>query len=193
MDLNLTFFTWNCQGCASPKFIRAFREYKRDFNPDIMCLLELRVSGKKANDIINKLGLFYSHRVEAVGFSRGIWVGWKESIRINIIHNHPQFMLLKVHGILDNNHLYVSFVYGSPDRNKRKSLWTTLKNAIPLDSSPCLFMGDFNVILSADEKKSSFGTGKRCKYFGDFVDSCQLHDLGFTGPSYIWHRAGTFE
>lgn len=75
MDLDLFIFTWNYQGCVSSKFLHAFLEYKRDYNPDIICLLEPRVSGKKANNIIDKLGFFHSHRVEAVGFLEGIWVG----------------------------------------------------------------------------------------------------------------------
>ncbi|MBA0713743.1 hypothetical protein Golax_012759 [Gossypium laxum] len=51
-------------------FLRAFQEYNAEHMPDVVCLVELRVSGKKANLIIEKLGFNYSHRVEAVGFSK---------------------------------------------------------------------------------------------------------------------------
>lgn len=54
-------------------------------------------------------------------------------------------------------------------------------------------MGDFNAILSANDKKSSSVKGNHCKLFGDFVDTCHLQNLGFTGPSFTWHRASTFE
>ncbi|KAK5832532.1 hypothetical protein PVK06_016334 [Gossypium arboreum] len=37
--------TPNSGGCASSKFLRAFREYNLEHKPDIVCLLELRVSG----------------------------------------------------------------------------------------------------------------------------------------------------
>ncbi|MBA0858473.1 hypothetical protein Goshw_026688 [Gossypium schwendimanii] len=53
-------------------FLRAFQEYNAEHMPDVVCLVEPRVSGKKANLIIEKLGFNYSHWVEAVGFSRGI-------------------------------------------------------------------------------------------------------------------------
>ncbi|KAA3487184.1 reverse transcriptase [Gossypium australe] len=76
-------------GCTSSKFLRAFREYNFEHKPDIVCLLEQRVSGKKGNAIIDKLGFDFSHRIESIGFSGGIWVGWKDNICINIIHNHP--------------------------------------------------------------------------------------------------------
>lgn len=42
-------------------------------------------------------------------------------------------------------------------------------------------------------KKGSSVKGKRCKLFGDFVDTCHLQDLGFTGPSFTSQRASTFE
>ncbi|MBA0758006.1 hypothetical protein Gotri_021043, partial [Gossypium trilobum] len=54
-------------------FIRAFWEYNAEHKPDIVCLIEPKVSGKKTNVIIEKLGFNYSHQVEAVGFSGGIW------------------------------------------------------------------------------------------------------------------------
>lgn len=54
------------------------------------------------------------------------------------------------------NSIFISFVYSSPDRNKRKMLWEALKKALPHDSSHCLIMGDFNAILLADDKKSYF-------------------------------------
>ncbi|KAH1066052.1 hypothetical protein J1N35_031039 [Gossypium stocksii] len=59
--------------CASSKFLRAFREYNLEHKPDIVCLLETRVSGKKANAIIDKLGFDFSHRIEAISFA-GSWV-----------------------------------------------------------------------------------------------------------------------
>ncbi|KAH1065076.1 hypothetical protein J1N35_030063 [Gossypium stocksii] len=59
-------------GCASSKFLRAFCEYNFENSPDIICLLEPRVSGKKANDIIDKLGFDFSHRIESIGISAAL-------------------------------------------------------------------------------------------------------------------------
>ncbi|KAK5770770.1 hypothetical protein PVK06_046923 [Gossypium arboreum] len=69
MDPTLKNFSWNCQGCASRKFIHTFREYNSEHSPDIICLVEPIVSGNKVNFIIEQLGFNSSHRVEAVGFS----------------------------------------------------------------------------------------------------------------------------
>lgn len=74
MDLNLTLFSWNCQGCASNKFIKAFREYNPEYKLDIACFLKPRVSGKNANSIISNLNFHHSHCIEATGFLGRIWV-----------------------------------------------------------------------------------------------------------------------
>ncbi|KAA3485757.1 reverse transcriptase [Gossypium australe] len=180
-------------GCASSKFIRAFREYNNEYKPDIVCLLEPRVSGQKAYSIIDKLGFERSHRIESNGFSGGIWVGWKDNISISIIYNHPQFMLLRVKGITTNDDLFIFVVYGSPNRTKRKLLWNDLLDVLPQKPSPWMVLGDFNAILSPEDKKSNHSTGKRCKLFGKFVESCNLQDLKFIGPSHTWQRGNTFE
>ncbi|KAK5810944.1 hypothetical protein PVK06_026261 [Gossypium arboreum] len=40
-------------------------------------------------------------------------------------------------------------------------------------------IGDFNTIPSPNEKTCGLSDGRRCPYFGDFVDLANLHDLGF--------------
>ncbi|KAA3465253.1 LINE-1 reverse transcriptase isogeny [Gossypium australe] len=187
MTLNLKIFSWNCQGCASRKFIRAFREYNAEYHPDIICLLEPRVSGKKESYIIEQLGFNLSHRVEAVGFSGGIWVGWKDSVRIQIIHNHPQFILFLINDHVSNNNFFLTFVYGNLDKSKRKTLWDVLKSVMPPKSIPWILMGDFNAILAPEDKQSPHTISKRCNLFGNFIDS----DLGFSCPNFTWQRGGT--
>ncbi|KAL1067721.1 hypothetical protein V6Z11_D12G149600, partial [Gossypium hirsutum] len=119
-------------------------------------------------------------------------VGWKEFIQIRIVRNHPQFILLRVNSFNPNNSFFISFVYGSPDRSKRKLLWDDLKSTNPNLSFPWLIMGDFNTILSSSDKKSHVSAGKRCDFFGNFVEFCELQDLGFNGPAFTWQRGDTF-
>ncbi|KAG8478710.1 hypothetical protein CXB51_028595 [Gossypium anomalum] len=62
----------NFWGCASVKFPQVFREYNMEYKHDIISLLEPRVNGTKADNIIAKLGFQCSHLVEAIGYSKGI-------------------------------------------------------------------------------------------------------------------------
>lgn len=58
------------------------KEYLREFNPDIIVLVETIISGPKAVNVIRRIGFSNSHRVEARGFSGGIWVLWKSSFDV---------------------------------------------------------------------------------------------------------------
>lgn len=64
--------------------------------------------------------------MEAVGFSGGIWVFWKDVVKIEVIETHRQFIVLKVS---DNGvepwFLYI--VYGSPNVGLRQRLWSNLR------------------------------------------------------------------
>lgn len=65
---------WNCQGVGNPKFHIFLKEYLRDFDPDVVVLVETRISGIKAEKVIRNIGWLKSHRVEARGFSGRIWI-----------------------------------------------------------------------------------------------------------------------
>ncbi|MBA0626805.1 hypothetical protein Godav_004406 [Gossypium davidsonii] len=58
--------------------------YNREHKPDLVGVLEIRVSGFKADSIIAKLSFQFLHRVEALGFSGDIWVGWRDSASVEI-------------------------------------------------------------------------------------------------------------
>ncbi|KAK5786661.1 hypothetical protein PVK06_041299 [Gossypium arboreum] len=102
-------------------------------------------------------------------------------------------MLLCIQGNNFYNSFFLFVVYGNPNKIKRRSLWSDILNVLPQDHLPWLILGDFNAILSDKDKKSDRSIGKRCNYFGNFVDSCNLQDLGFVGPSFTWQRGNTQE
>ncbi|KAH1055253.1 hypothetical protein J1N35_033318 [Gossypium stocksii] len=114
-------------GCASTKFAPIFRKYDLEYRPDIVNLLESRVNGSKANAIIAKMGFQYSHWVETVGFSGRLWVGWKESVRIEVVRNHLQFILVRFATVFNPKNIFIAFVYASLKRMKRKMLWYGLE------------------------------------------------------------------
>ncbi|KAG8472191.1 hypothetical protein CXB51_036355 [Gossypium anomalum] len=121
-------------------------------------------------------------------FSGGIWIGWKNSIDLEVVSNHSQFILVRICSKLHPHPVFVAFVYGSPDKQKRKILWNDLSHIVHREYVPWMAIGDFNAILSSEDKKNGHVKGRRCQSFGDFTDNALLHDLGFQGPPFTWHR-----
>ena len=72
------------------------KDLLKQHKPDILGLLEPKVSRSQADDVCQKLGFKEWIRVEAVGFSGGIWIFWNSSLVIDVVHTHPQFILLNV-------------------------------------------------------------------------------------------------
>ncbi|KAE8702377.1 hypothetical protein F3Y22_tig00110483pilonHSYRG00358 [Hibiscus syriacus] len=157
--MDFTLMTWNCQGFGGTKFPRILKEYTQEHKPHMVALLETRVSGLKADQVIVKSGLNKSFRVGAVGFSEGIWL----------------------------------IVYGSPDRKKHMNLWRDLSDSHDSDDDPWILAGDFNVIISNEEKREGARRGKGCKDFQRFLNDHQLKELGFKGPPFTLTRGGIFE
>ncbi|MBA0596662.1 hypothetical protein Gorai_013472, partial [Gossypium raimondii] len=97
--------------------LKSTRVDREEHKPDIIGLLETRISGSKADLIIDSLGFQHSHRVKQLVF---------DSTTQRLI--------------------FVVFVYGSHDSQKCKKLWRDLKGSIPNYDFPWMVIGDFNAI-----------------------------------------------
>lgn len=64
---------WNFQGTGHPRFHSFVKEYRRDFALDLFCLMETRLSGNRADDIISKLGYQNSFIIEPISKGRSVF------------------------------------------------------------------------------------------------------------------------
>ncbi|XP_019178132.1 PREDICTED: uncharacterized protein LOC109173349 [Ipomoea nil] len=182
---------WNCQGAASKSFRRALKQFIRVYNPSIVCLLEPKVSGDHANRICNSLGFRDWIRVEAYGFSGGIWVFWKDVIKVEIITTHPQFISMQVIDNLSEPWLF-TVVYGSPNQYLRRNLFADLSGQDMDVLLPWLIAGDFNSVTCQEEvnNQDNFSIS-RSSDFNDWIFREGLVDLGFAGSKFTWMRGSS--
>ncbi|KAE8672291.1 Leucine-rich repeat protein kinase family protein isoform 6 [Hibiscus syriacus] len=81
---------------ASISFRITFKSFTREHKLQVMALFEPRLSGRKADKVISKLGFPYSFRVEAHDFSGGLWFLWNEAVDIEITHISNQFIQSRI-------------------------------------------------------------------------------------------------
>ena len=81
----MNIFVWNCNGASSKPFSRTLKDLMARHKPDILALVETRCSRDHANFVCNKAGFDHWTRVEALGFSKGIWLLWKDSVNVRIL------------------------------------------------------------------------------------------------------------
>ncbi|KAK8714074.1 hypothetical protein V6N13_149275 [Hibiscus sabdariffa] len=99
----------------------------QDHRPTLLGLVEPRISGARANLVIAALGFPHSYRVEASGFSGGIWLCWSDSVHVEVLLHHFQFLHCKVTCNLTGSVYMLSLVYASPSASRRKVLWPHLR------------------------------------------------------------------
>lgn len=156
------------------------------YNPDIMVILEPKISGVVAESVCKSFVNFSCTRVEANSFKGGIWVFWQENrVTLTEICQHNQAFHFRISKGLFSG-LFTA-VYGSPQRGTRKELWQFLESIAPVLSEPWFLIGDFNEILSEEEKTGGAPFNpSSASLFLDTMNSCQLLDLGSSGPKFTW-------
>ncbi|KAH0773047.1 hypothetical protein KY290_010184 [Solanum tuberosum] len=76
---------------------------------------------------------------------------------------------------------------GIPSMHQRQDLWDDIKNFATVNSSPWIVIGDFNSIITPEEKKggNAHNISKSMPFINCILDSGLL-DMGFTGSPYTW-------
>nr|GMC77844.1 uncharacterized protein LOC109150389 [Ipomoea batatas] len=153
-------------GAGGRAFLRVLKNLIQVHKPDILSLVEPKVSGSHATSICKKLGYSDWVRVEAVGFSGG---SGAEST-------------------------FVAFCdcvwkpYTSPSRR----LWAELSIAIRGFTGPLMVAGDFNSVIDQTETTNySAFSSQRCSDFKEWIHREGLIDLGFSGPKFTWLRGNS--
>lgn len=62
---------WNCRGAGGQSFSSMVKDYCRMYHLDFVAILEPRISGSRADEVIRRMGLIEGARVEAQGFAGG--------------------------------------------------------------------------------------------------------------------------
>lgn len=77
----------------------------------------------------------------------------------------------------------VTLIYARPRFEEGKLLWGNLAKVASLHHLPWLMIGDYNELLSSDDKLGGNPLNpRRVQLFKECLDACGMVDLGFHGP-----------
>ncbi|XP_074287844.1 uncharacterized protein LOC141612999 [Silene latifolia] len=139
-------------GTGNKNKINALEEVVRTYKPSIIALVETHMDGVHAIKIQKILGYTGHSRVDANGFSGGIWLYWKsEFVTVKPVKEHSQYITIEVSR---NGEMpwFFSAVYASPNPSNRVELWTELEQYARINNHPWLLAGDFNETRSLAER-----------------------------------------
>lgn len=99
-----------------------------------------------------ELGFLHCVTVPPVGLSGGLALFWQQHVDMSILFQSPNLVdcYVKINEVC----FYLSFVYGPPNPSFRNHLWERIEIlGINRRREPWILMGDFNELLSNEEKK----------------------------------------
>ena len=145
---------WNCQGAGNEMFRAHAYELHRRHRPNILIIIKPRIAKARAQGVIDTLPYSHSSRVDPTSFSGSIWLLWNEgpsfSVEIITCSEHSIHAMIKVHS--PSLSFLLTAVYAPPQFNRRKPFWDYLQNLAVNISLPWLLLGDFNDMISEEEK-----------------------------------------
>ncbi|KAG8650378.1 hypothetical protein MANES_07G034350v8 [Manihot esculenta] len=179
---------WNSQGIASKQSQRFLHNLCSQYKP-LLLVVKKKVNGHHANLILANMHYSDWVCIESASMSGGIWLFWNcSNTSVSVLKMHSQFLYVIVD---DQLHLswFFTAIYGSPRKQLRLSLYTTLHELASCIFGPWLLSGDFNDYVDPSETSSSgIHIVARCTHLRQWMSNLRLLDLLVSGPKFTWHR-----
>lgn len=179
---------WNCRGALKPSFLSNVRDLVSNYDPAILVVMETHLGGDRAKEVTDKLPFQGAIHTDTTGFTGGLWLLWDtDRVEISNLASTEQEVHAFVKVRSSNLNWIFTTMYASSRFKERCLLWNNLVTVANNHNLPWVIAGDFNEMLSNDEK---FGgrpiIPSRAMLFKECLDMCNMADLGFQGPRFTW-------
>jgi hypothetical protein len=190
----MSIVSWNCRGLGNLWTVQKLHRLVKEKKPNIVFLMETKLRSNKMERVRVQLGFEHMFVVDSVGKRGGLALFWTVDAGVEIQNYSRHHINAKVCSSPAKPQWKFTSFYGHPDPSKRMEAWNLLRHIARMEPMPWVCLGDFNEILSADEK---YGGRRRqrglMENFKKTLEACGLSDLGYKGPKYTWNngREGT--
>ena len=143
--------SWNCRGLGNRSAVRVLADLVRSKGPNVLFLMETKSSVTEMIPIRDELGYRSMLAVPSLRRSGGLALLWKDDIMVDTQTyslNHIDAKIL----VSPQVEWRLTGVYGHPEEQRKKETWALLQHLHSRASMPWICSGDFNEILSSDEK-----------------------------------------
>ncbi|MCH83167.1 endonuclease/exonuclease/phosphatase family protein [Trifolium medium] len=152
----------NCRGLGSPSTVPNLKYLARTYKPDAIIL---------------------------EGRGGGVAILWKNTLKCQIMNYSLNHVDIEIVDDLRGNWRITGF-YGFPEGGRRRASWNFLHHLSQTSQLPWSIIGDFNDILSLDEKR---GRTDRPEWlihgFREAVTDAGLIDIELTGYPFTWFKS----
>jgi len=182
----MSILNWNCRGLGNPSALPTIRDMARKYRVEVIFLCETLVHANIIEEIRVRLGFDASFADDRIGRSRGLAILWKHPFTCNLINFSQNFINMEVTHPQFPKWSFTCF-YGFPKNERRRASWDLLRTLAQDNTLPWGIMGDFNDLLSNDEKRSRVVHPPwRIRGFREAVQESNLIDIPLIGYPFTW-------
>ncbi|MCH81372.1 endonuclease/exonuclease/phosphatase family protein, partial [Trifolium medium] len=180
---------WNCRGLGNPSAVTHLKYLICKYKSDVMILYETLINSNRTNELRQVLGFDSCFAVDREGRGGGVAVFWKNELGCTITNFSTNHVDIDIADSIRGNWRLTRF-YGYPEGSRRRDSWNLLKTLSRRSNLPWCVIGDFNDILSSDEKK---GRTDRANWlirgFREAVLDAGLVDLVMHDYQFTWFKS----
>ena len=182
----MTALYWNCRVLENSYIVNVLRNIMQRWDPSIVFLLETKLNKKGMEKARDKAGFVYG-LIPKSERSGGIAMLQKKDINLEIKGYVGNYIDVIVINSISGFKWRITSLHGHPETHRRKETQEQLRYLKRKFQLPCICFGDFNEILSANEKLGGVRKPQRqIDEFRDAINYCEFRDLGYPGPDYTW-------
>ena len=181
----MSIMSWNCQGLRNPWTIRHLKEMRKEYFPDMLVLMEIKNLDAYVTKVQGWLGYRFLKTVEPLGCSGGLALFWKDNLHVDFLFVDKNLIDMKVSSA--SHSWFVTCVYGNPVTSLRSIVWDKLTTFGLTRSEAWCMIGDFNAILSNEEKLG--GPVRDLISFHSFqsmLADCDMSEISSSGDGFTW-------
>ena len=187
--MKLKLLSWNVRGANNLNKRNVIRNFIRSQRVDLVCLQETKLQNLSSADA-RSLGvgrLADWRAVEAEGSAGGVLVFW-DTRKLELVEAElGHFSVTCLFKNVEDGFLWAfTGVYGPVKRRKRELFWQELGAVKGLWGGPWCIGGDFNVVLSPNDRNSDCRLSYSMRRFMEVLNELGLRDLPLQGGPFTW-------
>ncbi|XP_020264066.1 uncharacterized protein LOC109839998 [Asparagus officinalis] len=189
-DIQIMHFAiWNIRGFNKSSKHRIVKQLIQDYNISFLALLETKLPESKMQMLARKITKDWKWISNAQGAIKGrIWILWdNEVLTVQNVVSSDQYMTCSIVSRDGRITCLCTIVYALNQMIARKTLWNDLLAYKQNVNCPWVIGGDFNAIISSDEKIGGAPISQAdTEDFQSFISSSQLTHIRSTGCFFTW-------
>ncbi|XP_023907827.1 uncharacterized protein LOC112019538 [Quercus suber] len=183
----MSIMSWNCRELGNPWAVQALKRAITRENPNLVFLKETKLKVDEMKRVQHEIGMVQGIAVPSVGRSGGLGLLWKSNLKVLVKFINRWYIDALIDSGSEVGIWRLTGFYENPETHKRIDSWEVLTRLGQRLNKPWVCIGDFNEVLSVNEKEGRAEISSRqIMNFRQCLDSNGLRDLGFTGSWFTW-------